>query len=201
MIWWCKARAVPVLAAVLAATFAVGLPFGDGELPVPALRGQTGHFLLAHVIALLPAVFLLYGLGRGDLRTETVAARFLRGLDVGLALALAATGTICGGLAYAAGQGALAVVLARNIAGYLGLALLFHPLVGHRPAAAALAAVPLLCSAAGWYPDSRPRPWAWPLHPAGSAPALAAVALLLLAGAAVALLHKRPPSTPDLLAG
>ncbi|MFC5661817.1 hypothetical protein ACFP3U_02330 [Kitasatospora misakiensis] len=198
MIWWCKARAVPLLAAVLVGTFAVGLLFGDGELPVPALHGQAGHFLLAHVITLLPAVFLLYGLGRGDLRTETVAGRFLRGMDVGLALTLAAAGTTCGSLAYAAGQGALALVLARNIAGYLGLALLVHPLTGHRAAAAALAAVPLLCSAAGWHPDGRPRPWAWPLHPAGSPYALTAVALLLLAGTACALLRRHPAAVLDL---
>ncbi|MFE2110544.1 hypothetical protein ACFXAF_32415 [Kitasatospora sp. NPDC059463] len=196
MSWWCKARAVPLLAAVLAGTFAVGLLCGDGELPVPALHGQAGHFLLAHVLTLLPAVFLLHGLGRGDLRTESVAGRFLRGLDAGLALALAAGGTACGGLARAAGCGALALVLARNIAGYLGLALLVHPLVGHRPAAAALAAVPLLCSAAGWYPDGRPQPWAWPLHPAGSPTALAAVTLLLLAGTTCTLLRRPPPATP-----
>ncbi|MFB7470856.1 hypothetical protein [Kitasatospora sp. NPDC056184] len=201
MIWWCKARAVPALAAVLAGTFAVGLLAGDGELPVPALRGQAGHFLLAHVITLFPAVSLLYGLGRGDLRTESVAARQLRGLDTGLALALAAAGATCGGLAHAAGQGSLALVLARNTAGYLGLALLAHPLVGHRPAAAALAGVPLLCSAAGWSPDGRPRPWAWPLHPAGSPAALAAVGLLLLTGAACALRDRQPPAALRLPAG
>ncbi|MFF7456782.1 hypothetical protein [Kitasatospora sp. NPDC008115] len=185
---------MPVLAAVLAGTLAVGLLFGNGELPVPALHGQAGHFLLAHVITLFPAVFLLYGLGRGDLRTEAVAVRFLRGLDVGLALALAAAGTTCGGLAYLAGQGALALVLARNITGYLGLALLVRPLIGHRPAAAALAATPLLCSAAGWYPNGHPRPWAWPLHPADSPTALTAVALLLLTGTTCALLRRHPPT-------
>ncbi|MFE6871133.1 hypothetical protein ACFVFS_31825 [Kitasatospora sp. NPDC057692] len=190
---------MPTLAAVLAGTFAAGLLVGDGELPVPALHGQAGHFLLAHVITLVPAVSLLYGLGRGDLRTESVAGRHLRGLDVGLALALAATGTACGGLAYAAGQGALALVLARNTAGYLGLALLAHPLIGHRPAAAVLATVPLLCSAAGWSPDSHPRPWAWPLHPADSPAALAAVGLLLLTGAACTLRAPPPPTTLRLL--
>ncbi|GAA1406085.1 hypothetical protein GCM10009639_53580 [Kitasatospora putterlickiae] len=193
MIWWCKARAVPVLTAVLAGTFTLGLLVGDGELPVPALHGQAGHFLLAHVITLLPAVSLLYGLGRGDLRTEAVAGRFLRGLDAGLALTLAAAGATCGGLAYLAGQGALALVLARNIAGYLGLALLLHPVIGHRPTAAALATTPLLCSAAGWYPNAHPRPWAWPLHPAHSPVALATVALLLLAGTTCALLPRHPP--------
>ncbi|MFB6890337.1 hypothetical protein ACFCX4_13595 [Kitasatospora sp. NPDC056327] len=195
MIWWCKARAVPVLLAVLAGTFAAGLLFGDGELPALSTHGQAGHFLVAHVITLLPAVFLLHGLGRGDLRTETVAGRSLRVLDVGLALALAATGATCGSLAYAAGQGALALVLARNIAGYLGLALLLRPVAGHRPAAAVLAAVPLLCSAAGRHPDGRPQPWAWPLHPADSPYALTAVALLLLAGPACTLLRSPPPTT------
>ncbi|WP_327676128.1 hypothetical protein [Kitasatospora sp. NBC_00458] len=192
MIWWCKARAVPAVALALAGTFALGLLLGDGELPVPALRGRAGHFLVAHVVTLLPAVVLLHGLGRGDLRTEAVAGRFLRGLDVALALTVAAAGTAAGVLAHAAGEGGLPVVLARDITGYLGLALLLHPLVGHRPAAAALAVVPLLCSATGWCPDGRPEPWAWPLHPAGSAYALAGVALTVLAGSACALLRRRP---------
>ncbi|MEV6976770.1 hypothetical protein [Kitasatospora sp. NPDC093806] len=192
---------MPVLVGVLVGTFVVGLLFGDGELPVPALRGQAGHFLIAHVITLLPAVVLLHGLGRGDLRTETVAGRWLRGLDVGLALTLATAGATCGSLAYAVGQGVLGLLLARNIAGYLGLALLFHPLVGHRPAAAALAVVPLLCSAAGWHPDGRPEPWAWPLHPAESPTGLAAVALTLLAGTACALLRRHPVTELRILAG
>ncbi|MEE1823585.1 hypothetical protein PUR61_15485 [Streptomyces sp. BE20] len=200
MIWWCKARAVPAVTAALAGTFALGLLLGDGELPVPALRGRAGHFLVAHVITLIPAVFLLYGLGRGDLRTETVAGRFLRGWDVALTLGVAVTGTAVGALAYAAGQGDLTLVIARDTAGYLGLALLLHPLVGHRPAAAALAVVPLLCSATGWNPDGRPEPWAWPLHPAGSAYALADVALTVLAGTSCALLRRHPVTEQRVLA-
>ncbi|MEV0531997.1 hypothetical protein [Kitasatospora sp. NPDC050463] len=200
MIWWCKARAVPGVLAALAGTFALGLLVGDGELPVPALRGHAGHFLVAHVITLLPAVFLLHGLGRGDLRTEAVAGRFLRGLDAGLALAVATAGAAAGVLAHVAGEGDLALVLARNIAGYLGSALLLHPLLGHRPAAAAIAAVPLLCSAAGWHPDGRPEPWAWPLHPAASPYALTAVALTLLAGTTCTLLRHRPPADLHVLA-
>ncbi|MFJ9947293.1 hypothetical protein [Kitasatospora sp. NPDC091207] len=184
---------MPVVLTALAATFALGLLIGDGELPVPALRGHAGHFLVAHVVTLLPAVFLLHGLGRGDLRSEAVAGRFLRGLDTGLVWAVAAAGAAAGLLAHATGQSDLALVLARNIAGYLGTALLLHPLIGHRPAAAVIAAVPLLCSAAGWHPDGRPQPWAWPLHPASSPPALAAVALTLLAGTTCALLRHRPP--------
>ncbi|MFI9326527.1 hypothetical protein ACIGZJ_03165 [Kitasatospora sp. NPDC052868] len=200
MIWWCKARAVPAVAAALAGTFALGLLVGDGELPVPALRGQAGHFLVAHVVTLLPAVVLLHGLGRGDLRTELVAGRFLRGLDVALALAVAAAGAVLGALAFAAGQGELSLVLGRNTAGYLGLALLLHPLLGHRPAAAAIAVTPLLCSAAGWHPDGRPQPWAWPLHPADSRYALAAVALTTLAGTACALLRRHPATELRILA-
>ncbi|MFJ6137552.1 hypothetical protein [Kitasatospora sp. NPDC092286] len=192
MIWWSKARSVPAIAAALAGTFAVGLLIGDGELPVPALRGQAGHFLVAHLVTLFPAVYLLHGLGRGDLRTEAVAGRFLRGLDTGLALAVAAAGALAGVLVCAAGQGDLALVLGRNIAGYTGLALLLHPLIGHRPAAAAVAVVPLLCSAAGWRRGGGPQPWAWPLHPGDSPQALTLVALTLLAGAAFALLRRRP---------
>ncbi|MEU1418314.1 hypothetical protein [Kitasatospora sp. NPDC005751] len=199
MIWWCKARAVPAVVAALAGTFAVGLLIGDGELPVPALHGHAGHFLVGHIITLLPAAFLLHGLGRGDLRTEAVAGRFLRGLDTALALAVATAGAALGLLTHAAGQDDLALVLARNIAGYLGAALLLHPLIGHRPAAAAIAAVPLLCAAAGWHPDGRPQPWAWPLHPAASTQALTAVTLTLLAGTTCALLRPRPLTDQNVL--
>ncbi|MGW2546939.1 hypothetical protein ACWC5I_40225, partial [Kitasatospora sp. NPDC001574] len=67
----------------------------------------------------------------GPTGTSASAGRFLRGWDVALTLVVAVTGTAVGALAYAAGQGDLTLVIARDTAGYLGLALLLHPLVGH----------------------------------------------------------------------
>ncbi|MFD5387754.1 hypothetical protein ACFWMG_22955, partial [Streptomyces sp. NPDC127074] len=68
MIWWFKARAVPALSASVVGTNVVGLLMGNAELPVPVLTGQSGHFLVGHLITLLPAVMLLHGMGRGGRR-------------------------------------------------------------------------------------------------------------------------------------
>ncbi|MFD0449130.1 hypothetical protein ACFQ10_53255 [Streptomyces indonesiensis] len=148
MNWWLKARAVPALSVSVVVTNAVGLLMGDAELPVPVLTGQSGHFLVGHLITLLPAVMLLHGMGRGDLRTEGVACRPVRRWDAALGSAVAVTGAGVAALCYALGADSVALVLGRNIAGYVGLALLLFPFLGHRIAAVTVVIVPLLCAAA-----------------------------------------------------
>lgn len=192
MIWWLKIRATPALAAGLAGTLAVGLLVGSSELPVPALAGQAGQFLVGHLITLIPAVLLMFGMGRGDLRTESVASRPTRRWDVALALATATVGLATAALCHLLWSTDIAVVLGRNIAGYIGMALFLHPLVGHRAAGALLAVVPLICAAAGWGPGGRPEPWAWLLHPSDSPLALALAAATLAAGVTMALTRQQP---------
>ncbi|AEM85746.1 hypothetical protein [Streptomyces violaceusniger] len=191
MIWWWKARAVPVLSASVVGTNVVGLLMGNAELPVPVLTGQSGHFLVGHLITLLPAVMLLYGMGRGDLRTESVACRPVRRWDAALGSAVAATGAGMAALCYALGADGIALVLGRNIAGYVGLALLLFPFLGHRIAAVTVAIVPLVCAAAGWS-GGRPEPWAWILYPANSLVALAITAAIVLVGILVCLTRQDP---------
>ncbi|MBP8535360.1 hypothetical protein [Streptomyces sp. MK37H] len=192
MIWWLKARAVPALTVSLVVTNAVGLLMGNAELPVPVLTGQSGHFLVGHLITLLPAVMLLYGMGRGDLRVESVACRPVRRWDAALGSAVAATGAGTAALCYALGADSIALVLGRNIAGYVGLALLLFPFLGHRIAAVTVAIVPLLCAAAGWRSGGRPEPWAWILYPANSLVAPLITAAIVLAGILVCLTRQDP---------
>jgi hypothetical protein len=191
MIWWVKARAVPALAMSIVATTAVGLLMGNAELPVPVLTGQSGHFLVGHLITLLPAITLLHGIGRGDQRTESVACRPLRRWDAALGSTAAATGAGTAILCYALGADRISLVLGRNIAGYIGLALLLFPFLGHRLAAVTVSVVPLLCAATGWS-GGRPEPWAWMLYPANSLAAPLITAVVVLAGILVCLTRQHP---------
>ncbi|MCG0284019.1 hypothetical protein [Streptomyces sp. PSAA01] len=192
MNWWLKARAVPALSVSVVVTNAVGLLMGNTELPVPVLTGQSGHFLVGHLITLLPAVMLLHGMGRGDLRTEGVACRPVRKWDAALGSAVAATGAGVAALCYALGADSIALVLGRNIAGYVGLALLLFPFLGHRIAAVTVAIVPLLCAAAGWRSGGRPEPWAWILYPANSLVAPLITAAIVLVGILACLTRRDP---------
>lgn len=192
MNWWLKARAVPALGVSVAVTNAVGLLMGNAELPVPVLTGQSGHFLVGHLITLLPAVMLLHGMGRGDLRIESVACRPVRRWDTALGAATAATGAGVAALCYALGADSIALVLGRNIAGYVGLALLLFPFLGHRIAAVTVAVVPLVCAAAGWRSGGRPAPWAWILYPANSLVAPLITAAIVLVGILVCLTRQDP---------
>ncbi|WP_432093274.1 hypothetical protein [Streptomyces sp. bgisy100] len=177
---------------MVAATLAVGLLIGNSQLPIPALAGQSGEFLVGHLITLAPAVLLLYGTGRGDLRTESVASRPLRRWDVVLAVSTAAVSLLAAMICQLAVSTGIAMVLGRNIAGYIGLALILHPLIGYRLAGASLAAVPLICAAAGWRAGGRPEPWAWLLHDGDSHVAMAMAAVTLAAGSVMTLVLRNP---------
>ncbi|MFJ1997355.1 hypothetical protein [Streptomyces asiaticus] len=95
-------------------------------------------------------------------------------------------------LCYALGADSIALVLGRNIAGYVGLALLLFPFLGHRIAAVTVAIVPLLCAAAGWRSGGRPEPWAWILYPANSLVAPLITAVIVLVGILVCLTRRDP---------
>lgn len=193
MIWWYKARAVPLLVATTIGTVVIGLVAGNIELPVPVLTGQSGQFLLAHLVTLSPAVTLLYGLGRGDGQSEGVAARSIRIWDACLGLSVAVGGALVAAACYLAADLELSVVLGRNVTGYIGLAMLLCPVLGPQFTGGVLAAVPLVLAASGWRPGGVPQPWAWLLHPADSAIASAAAVALVAIGTANAVVWSRSP--------
>ncbi|MFE5936052.1 hypothetical protein ACFQ69_11760 [Streptomyces sp. NPDC056470] len=184
---------MPVVAAATLGTVAIGLAVGNIELPIPVLTGQSGQFLLAHLMTLIPAVTLLYGFGRSASQTEHVALRSVRSWDSALGVCIAVTGMLAALASYLVLESELAVVLGRNLAGYVGLALLLHPLLGTQLTSGALAAIPLVLAASGWGPGGSPEPWAWLLHPADSAIAGVTAAGVVCAGAATAALWSRPP--------
>ncbi|MEU6977778.1 hypothetical protein [Streptomyces sp. NPDC046371] len=191
MIWWCKARALPLVAAATLGTILAGLAIGKVELPIPVLTGQSGHFLLAHLMTLIPAATLLYGLGRGDVRSTNTAARLIRSWDTALGLITAGIGTVAAIVCHFTLDSDLALILGRNQVGYIGLALLLYPLLGPQLAAATLATLPLMLAAGGWRPNGTPEPWAWLLHDARSTPAILITFGLLGLGALVSFTWAR----------
>ncbi|GGS92323.1 MULTISPECIES: hypothetical protein [Streptomyces] len=155
------------------------------EWKIPALRSIP--FLLAGLIALLPAVLWANGTGRAASPAEHTAVRAVHRWDAVLAVGLAGAALAVSGLAYVVGFTGIAGAVGRNTAVYLGIALLLTPVVGHRVAAPLTAAYPLVCAGVGGRADGGAEPWALVLHRPDSAPALAAGVAVLAAGGAFAL--------------
>ncbi|MFF4104051.1 hypothetical protein [Streptomyces sp. NPDC001903] len=192
MNWWAASRNVPALATVTAVTAGAGLAFGQSRIPVPAMVGGAGHFLLAALITVVPAVTWLAFTGRARDATEDVAVRAVHRFDASLAVACAIVALSMAVLGHLAGAAPVALAIGRNTAFYLGLALLLNPLTGARIAAPVLTAVPLVLAVGGWKNGGRgAQPWAVVLHPSTSMPALLAGMAVLVAGAAFSSL--KPP--------
>ncbi|MFJ3883353.1 hypothetical protein ACIPW5_38640 [Streptomyces sp. NPDC090077] len=192
MNWWAASRNVPALAAVTVVTAGTGLAFGQSRIPIPAMVGGAGNFLLAALITVIPAVIWLAFTGRARNTTETVAVRAVHRWDTFLAGACAALTLAMAVLGHSAGAAPVALAIGRNTAFYLGLALLLVPLAGPRITPPVLTAIPLVLAVAGWKSGGRgAQPWAIVLHPAASMPAFLAGVAVLVAGATFSSL--KPP--------
>ncbi|MFE5912777.1 hypothetical protein ACFQ6B_27355 [Streptomyces wedmorensis] len=192
MNWWAVSRDVPTLAAVTAVTAGAGLAFGQSLIPVPAMVGGAGHFLLAALITVVPAVTWLAFTGRARGATESVAVRAVHRFDTSLAVGCATLALGMAVLGHFAGAEPVALSIGRNTAFYLGLALILNPLTGARIAAPVLTAVPLVLAVGGWKSGGGiAQPWAVVLHPAASTAALLAGVAVLVAGATFSSL--KPP--------
>ncbi|MFE7094515.1 hypothetical protein [Streptomyces erythrochromogenes] len=165
-------------------TTGAGLGFGQSRIPVPAMVGGAGHFLLAALITVIPAVAWLTFTGRARNAAETVAVRAVHRFDTALAAACAALVLAMAVVGHLVGADAVALSIGRNTAFYLGLALALNPLTGARIASPVLTAVPLVLAVGGWKSGGHgAQPWAVVLHPATSGPSLLAGVATLVAGA------------------
>ncbi|MFJ8011163.1 hypothetical protein [Streptomyces sp. NPDC096339] len=183
MNWWVLSRKVPALAALTAATTFISLALGQSYLPVPALVGGAGHFLLAALLTVIPAVMWLAFTARARIPAETVSVRAVHRFDVSLAAAGATLSLSLAVLGHFLGADAVALAVGRNTAFYFGVALVLNPLTGARAGAPLLVAVPLVLAVGGWQAGGRgPQPWAIPLHDAASLPALCAGLAVFLTG-------------------
>ncbi|MFD9864013.1 hypothetical protein [Streptomyces alboflavus] len=187
MTWWLRVRAVPSLLVSLAVVCCAATLAPSSEVPVPSVVGDLGTGLpFRYLVPLLPALLVLHGRGRADHLAESVAARGVRLWDAGVAV-----GAV-GVLLLASAIVPDSVALARNLAGYLGVALTLNWLSTPRLATAVTAFVPFAAASLGG--GGRPAWWAWPLHD-GRAPLAAACAVVLfVVGLALSF---RPPLLGD----
>lgn len=186
MRWWIKTWGIRETVGATAIAFLAAVVIGQTAIPVPTvIGGPAGELLVVQLLGVLPVALLLHGFERGDIRIEAVATRSstyrLLTLAVG---AVAACWLLAAALRAAdVPQG---ISLARNITGFLGVALILRAAVGTAAATTLVGVLPLACAAAGWGAGGGPRPWAWPVHPYNSGIALIEVAVLLAVGCALA---------------
>ncbi|ROR38010.1 hypothetical protein [Kitasatospora cineracea] len=195
MIWWLRIRHVPAVAAGLLLCIALGAAADSVTLPVPVIIGGLSFDLpLPSLLPLLPVCLILQGQGRADHMTKRVAVRSVGRWDAAF-MALCVLASVAAGTALSVGgAGQAAAAMARDFAGYLGLALILRWLVGERFASVATAVFPFFCVSFGLV-FNRPRIWAWPLHSPSSVTGALQAALLLLIGAATLALP-RPRLAP-----
>ncbi|MEU0431920.1 hypothetical protein ABZ153_09785 [Streptomyces sp. NPDC006290] len=195
MTWWLRARAIPLVAATVFGAFVAVLLVGKTAIPVPNLAGPAGELLVVQLLGAAPVLILLHGIERGDVSAEAVAVRSARMRNLSLCLSLTVTCCVTAAVLRVGVDSSECVSLARNVAGFLGVALLIRGIVGPALASVAVAILPLLCAAAGWGPDGRPHAWAWPVHPANSHVAIVEAVVLLALGCTFMLLREQPVVT------
>ncbi|MER5463943.1 hypothetical protein ABT010_25315 [Streptomyces sp. NPDC002668] len=172
MIWWLRIRAAPAVLAALLVVAAVATLARSSEVAVPSVvGGLTTGLPLRFLAPVLPVLLILYGQARADRALEQVSARDVRWLDPAFALAF----VVLALLASAVVPDGFAVT--RNIAGYLGIALLLRWVSTLRLAMAVTAILPFAVASLGGH-RSNPAWWAWPLH-SGDEPMAAVGALIL----------------------
>ncbi|MFF9900783.1 hypothetical protein [Streptomyces longispororuber] len=187
MTWWMRVRVVPWIALSLAVVCCTAALLPASDVPVPSVvGGLTTGLPFRYLTPLLPALLILHGQARADRPSEDVAARSVRLLDAGVAV-----GAV-GVLLLVSPVVPDAVAVARNLAGYLGFALVLRSLSTPRLATAVTAFLPFAAASLGG--GVPPSWWAWPLHDGRDPLAAACAAVLFAAGLALSF---RPPLMRD----
>ncbi|WP_130796446.1 hypothetical protein [Streptomyces otsuchiensis] len=194
MRWWIRVRVLaPFLTAVsLVAIWAAVGP--DASVVLPNLLAQVSVSVpAAWLLPLVPAILWCWSEERAALTGEHTAVRAVDRYIASLLAAvigLVALGGVLGLVLNSSGDGLAA---ARNLTGYLGLALLLSRVVGTRPAGAMVGFFPVFCALFGSGSDG-PFWWAWPINAPGR-PVAALIAVGLFA-AGLAVLARSPAPRP-----
>ncbi|MCZ1006691.1 hypothetical protein [Streptomyces lydicus] len=196
MIWWLKARNVPAVLPALFAVHVMAILVRQEAIPVPAVAGPSGRLLVTQFLGVLPVVLLLHGLDRGDTLAEEVALRHNGRRTVALCVTFALLALVTAAGIQLLWDRPEALSLARNCAGFLGSALVVRAVLGPGIAAICVAALPLVCAAAGRRPGGSAQPWAWPIQEPLSYLGAGEAAFLLAVGCALAAWRNRPVTDP-----
>ncbi|MEU9122938.1 hypothetical protein AB0C96_24260 [Streptomyces sp. NPDC048506] len=173
----------------------MGLAFvsHSSSVPLPSsIGGYTFPVPVPLLLPLAPTICLLLGLERGAKAGQGVAVRRISWMNSVLVVCGVAAGYTFGLVQYASYDDPSGLGLARNLAGYAGLALVMRWAFGARVAPIVTVSFPFLCTFLGLDATGTPQPWAWPIDSATSTSA--AVLALALLGTGVALSHRDQPS-------
>lgn len=183
-----RSRNVP-RAALVALIIAVGATVYAGQqVPVPQLRHLTDYSVpLAAVVPVVHAVVLATTTFSPMADLEHTAAQPMRRHRTVQMTIVLLYATLLAVLPMAAGASVEVTVAAvRNVAGYLGLAMIGARLFGSGLAWLPPLAMfgPTLLAGVRW--DNTPEPWAWSIHGAHSVPAAVTAAVLCAVGLSLA---------------
>lgn len=183
--WWSRVRLLPAVYATVIAVMAAGAFVPSAAVPVPLVLGTSFPLPIALLLPVVPVLLVLHGQARGDAEAEKVAVRPVWAWDCAAMAGLLALAAVAATVA-ASYSRPVGVSMARNVIGYLGLALLARWLAGPGVANVVVALFPFVAASFGIRPSGHPMPWAWPYHAPESVPAVVLAVALLAAGVAVA---------------
>lgn len=189
MDWWLHVRRVYAVCVGLAACLVLGTVADSIQVPVPVVVGGLSFaFPLPFLLPLVPVCLILHGQSRGDNAVEVTAVRPVKLWDTVFITACAVLMLAGGWLASDTTGHTLAVGMARNFLGYLGLALLLRTILSLNVAATGVTLFPIACAAFGVH-HGVPATWAWPLQEPNHVLAFVAAVALGAAGLAATALR------------
>jgi len=166
MTWWLHTRRLPLLAIVTAGFWTVALVLGNSSLPLPQLGGATSANVPIILFApLAPAIALATCYG-ASAPLETTAVRRVAVLDILLAVTVVVTTAVITApvaIGWVSGVNAFtADVAVRNVACYIGLALIGRTALGNNASTVVPTILAVVVSIFGYGPEQVAHWWAWP---------------------------------------
>lgn len=160
MIWWYKARRVPLLAGCLTAYFVLNLLARGVTVSLPSFLSPSGaaQMALGMFISVVPAVALIACLESGVPNAEATGTRRIRSLDMGLSAATVASATLLSSVVTWLSGDMEATTGGRNTTFLVGAALLARAFIG-RTAVLAPTFWPVLVAFFGFNGPGRPYHW------------------------------------------
>ncbi len=192
MIWWFRVRMGTAVLIALIVMMTFGAAASSATVPVPViLGGVTVALPVPFLLPILPVIITVFGQARGNDGTERTTARPLVLWD-STAVVLLVTGAAFVGLCqWWWTSWSMGPAMARNFAGYLGLALLLRWLAGPAVALLATSVFPFFCASFGIVPGHDPKIWHGPFT--NPAPSLGSSVSRCCCWLASLLRHSRGP--------
>lgn len=186
MTLWLKTRRPRLIVGSLIFFWVGTWTTGALEVPVPRLlQGVLGSVPLSVFLPLIPVGAVVTGLANSPAELDAAAARRTQWYDAGVVLFVVAVSVMVV-VAYPAVAATLgtptALMAARNLTGYLGLALLTLEAVGPMPAAFVPVVFAVVCVTFGTPSSGNPYFWAWPLVLGDHLPSTALASVIFVLG-------------------